>query len=222
MTSRTRYHWCAPVLGGLLGLACQSRPEPTANAIVQIASGKPIFMGARPAVREVSTRTSSARPAIRRPETSAELILTERARAQIEQAFPDAKGFLEVSAIESELQKQGLRRGKEAPALAAFDRQAKDKWLLFTGNIVGPEKDRFVLPVRYTARDANDKLGLTSTWLPIELSEIRGYDSTQHEPGELMAVLARYNGKKSASPGYDLVLLDRWFFDTPASKAPAP
>jgi hypothetical protein len=85
--------------------------------------------------------------------------------------------------------------------------------VLFTGNLMNPNADSFSVPVRYTSRDPSDRLGLTSTWFPVELRDIKGYDHSQHEPGELLAILARYNGAGAAAPGYDLVLLDKWFVE---------
>jgi hypothetical protein len=193
----------------LLTLACRSRPDPAPNAIVEIASANPVLMGAQPAVKE--TTKAEAAPSLRRPMDEGDLVLTAERRARIEQAFPETKGFLQLSDLEAKLQKLPLLRGKEEPAVQALDRLAKDKWVLFTGYLMMPVGDRFTMPLRYTRRESTDRLGLTSTWFGIELREIRGYVFGQHPTGELMAVLAKYNGQKLASPGYDLVLLERWF-----------
>jgi hypothetical protein len=207
MNTRVLYR-CA-LLGALLGAACESRPDPASNAIAQIASANPVLMGARPA-----TATAAARPAqasVRRPSGEADLVLSAERRTRIEHAFPEAKGFLALSEVEAALYARELRRGKEPAAVSAFDDRAKGKWVLFTGNVVAPSASGFTLPVRYTPRDANDRMGLTSTWFGVEFEQVRGYDATAYEPGELVAILARYNGNKSAGPGYDLLLLNRWF-----------
>lgn len=196
--------------GALALLGCESKKEPEAGAIAQLASSKPFLMGARPAAVQPAAATP-ARPVVRRPSGEGDLVLTEARRAKIEQAFPEAKGFVEAAELERDLYKQNLRRGKDAKAQAALDRLAQGKWVLFTGNAVTRKKDGFTLPLRYTARDPNDRLGLTSTWLGIEFSNISGYDSAEYQPDEPMAVLAKYDGKGAAGPGYDLLLLNRWF-----------
>jgi hypothetical protein len=99
--------------------------------------------------------------------------------------------------------------------LAEVAQRAQGKWVLFTGNVITPTPQGFALPLRYTPRDPNDKLGLTSTWLTVKLSSINGYDPSQYRAGEPMAILAKYNGNELASPGYDLILLDQWFEDAP-------
>jgi hypothetical protein len=201
------------VFGALPVLGCESKKEPEANAFAQIASSKPLLMGARPAAVQPAAGVP-ARPVIRHPSSEGDLVLTEARRAKIEQAFPEAKGFIEAAQLERDLYKLGLRRGKDAKALAQLDRLAQGKWVLFTGNPIARKKEGFSLPVRYTPRDPNDRLGLTSTWLTIEFSNISGYDSAAYQPEEPMVVLARYEGKDSAGLGHDLVLSNQWFVGT--------
>jgi len=199
------------VFGALCVLGCESNKEPEANAFAQIASSKPLLMGARPAA--VQPAAAPARAVVRRPSGEGDLVLTEARRAKIEQNYPEAKGFIEAAQLERDLYKRSLRRGKDAKATAELDRLAEGKWVLFTGNAITRKKDGFALPLRYTPRDPNDRLGLTSTWLSIEFSNIAGYDSAEYQPDEPMAVLAKYDGKNVAEPGYDLLLLNRWFFE---------
>jgi hypothetical protein len=54
-------------------------------------------------------------------------------------------------------------------------------------------------------------MGLTSVWVSVQLSGIKGYDQAKYQPGELAVVLARYEGKRKATSGYDVVLLEHWF-----------
>jgi hypothetical protein len=199
--------------GALLALGCQSKKEPAPNALAQIASSKPSLMGAKPAT--VTPPSTPAKPIIRRPSGLEDLVLTAERRARIEAAYPEAKGFLDGAELESRLYEQRLPRGKDTKARATLDALAQGKWVLFTGNLMNATKDGFELALRYTPRDAKDRLGLTSTWLGIEFSNISGYDSSQYRAGEPVAILARYDGKQRAVAGYDLVLSNRWFVATP-------
>ena len=104
-----------------------------------------------------------------------------------------------------------LKRGKDADALKAFDSLAKGKWVLFTGNIGSVTAGTFLLPIRYTPKDENDTMGITAVWIPIELSNIKGYDAKDYQPGELAVMLGKYEGKGKASAGYDVVLSNHWF-----------
>lgn len=201
------------VLGVLLAIGCESKPEPAPNALAQIASSKPSLMGAKPAA--VTPPPAPEKPIIRRPSGSDDLVLTAERRAKIEREIPEAKGFLDGAELERSLFKRNLPRGKDSKASAALDQLAHGKWVLFTGHIMNPSQDGFQLALRYTPRDPKDRLGLTSTWLGIQFASIAGYDSSQYRPGEPVAVLARYNGKSRAEPGYDLVLSNRWFVEQP-------
>ena len=141
------------------------------------------------------------------------MALTAERRRHIERAIPEAKGFIDAARLEQNLYERRLPRGKDAKATAALDELARGKWVLFTGNLMKPTKDGFELALRYTPRDPKDRLGLTSTWIPIQFANIEAYDSTQYRAGEPIAVLARYNGKNRAEPGHDLILSNRWFFE---------
>ncbi len=198
------------IVVALLALACESRKDPTPNALAEIASSKPTLMGARPS--EVTPQPAApAKPIIRRPSGEEDLILTEERRAAIEKAFPEAKGFLVARDIERELFKQSFRRGKEAGAVKAFDARAKGQWVLFTGNVMSPTSEGFELPVRYTPRDPMDRVGLTSTWFAVQFRGVEGYDRASYEPGEMTGVLAKYEGARTVTSGHDLVLGNRWF-----------
>jgi hypothetical protein len=192
----------------MTALGCESKKAPAPSAIAEIASSNPVLMGARPAT---VTPAAPSKPIIRRPSGAEDLVLTAERRAQIEAAYPEAKDFLDAAELEQRLYKQRLPRGKDSKATAALDELARGKWVLFTGNLMTPTKDGFELALRYTPRDPNDRLGLTSTWLGIEFSNIAGYDSTQYRAGEPVAILAKYDGKQRATQGHDLILSNRWF-----------
>jgi hypothetical protein len=205
-------HLAVSVFGALLALGCESKPDPAPNALAQIASSKPSLMGAKPAA---VTAPAPGQASIRRPSGHEDLVLTADRRTHIERAIPEAKGFLDAAELERSLYERSLPRGKDTKATAALDALAAGQWVLFTGQLMKPTKDGFELALRYTPRDAKDRLGLTSTWLPIQFTNIAGYDSSQYRAGEPVAVLARYNGKNRAEPGHDLILSKRWFFETP-------
>jgi hypothetical protein len=182
------------------------------KALAEIASSKPSLMGQAPPATSVAPAASSVvYPVARRPANAGEVVLTPERRARIEQAYPEAKGFIDASEIEQKLFALDLSRGKESQAVAEFDKHAARKWVLFTGAVGEPHPGGPELPVRYTPRDARDPLGLTSTWFTVKVDDIKGWDPDEYKPGDFAVVLAKYRGRQKASPGYDLILLDRWY-----------
>jgi hypothetical protein len=164
---------------------------------------------AAPPAASASAPAPAARP-LRRPDNAGELLLDDARRARIEAAHPEAKGFLDLDPLEKELFALELPRGAVDKALAAFDKKARGKWVLFTSRVIAPA-EAFEVPVHYTARDAKDRLGLTSTWFPVRLDKIQGFDPNRYQPSDLVVVLAKYQGKQQAGPGFDLVFGDMWF-----------
>ena len=198
----------SPVVAILALASCSSPKEQKAGVIAAIASGS---LALRALIPESSVTAPPAKPLIVRPQDAADLIVSAEKRARVERLVPEAKGFLTSAALETELYKLELRRGKDGDAVKAFDQLAKGKWVLFTGNVgaLGPHSCE--LPIRYTPKDPNDALGLTSVWIPIELSGIKGYDMAAYTPGQLAVIVARYDGQRKAGAGYDVVLLQSWF-----------
>ncbi|HEX3594680.1 MAG TPA: hypothetical protein VHU80_06250 [Polyangiaceae bacterium] len=178
--------------------------------MAQIASGSLAVRAPLPTTVE-SSATLPAKPATPRPKDSVDLIVSPEKRARVERLAPEAKGFLTSDELEKKLYAMELKRGKDADAVKALDGLAKGKWVLFTGNIGGITQGGCDLPIRYTPKDPNDALGLTSVWVPIHLSNIKGYDHAEYRPGELAVILARYDGGQKAGQGYDVVLLRSWF-----------
>jgi hypothetical protein len=138
-------------------------------------------------------------------------MVTPERRARIERHHPEAAGMLLGEDIEAQLFTLELPRGNDEKALAQLDRLAAGKWILVTGNIANPGPDGFELPIRYTPRDPTDPVGVTSQWLSVRFSNIEGYDASQYRLGEKAAVLAKYDGKKRATRGFDLILLRKWY-----------
>jgi hypothetical protein len=201
------------VAAALIGCSTEHDSKPQA-AMAAIASGS---LAVRPApAPEPPAPREPEKPIVQRPKDAADLMASAQKRARVEAFAPEAKGFLTSADLEEKLYKLGLRRGKDEDAVKALDSLAKGKWVLFTGNIGGIDADKFQLPIRYTPKDLNDPLGLTSVWVPITLSGIKGYDATQYQPGELAVVLAHYDGKQHATAGYDVVMLGHWFEEASA------
>jgi hypothetical protein len=189
---------------------CSKSEEHKPQAMAEIASGSLAVRANVPATVP-SVPALPQKPVIVRPKDAADLIASAEKRARVEAFAPETKGFLTSEAIENELYKLELKRGKDADAVKALDRMARGRWVLFTGNIGAVAKEGCELPIRYTPKDPNDNLGLTSVWVPIRISGIKGYDANEYRPGELAVILARYEGEQKASPGYDLVFLQKWF-----------
>lgn len=187
--------------------ACGTKQKEKSNALAAIASGSLAVRSAAPP----AAPSAPEKPIIRRPKDAADVLVTDDRRARVESFAPQAKGFLTSADLEEKLYALNLKRGKDSDAIRELDRLAAGKWVLFTGNIGSPAPGSLELPIRYTPRDPNDPMGLTSVWLAVKLTNIQGYSDKEYRPGELGVVLARYDGQKKASEGYDLVLLQKWF-----------
>lgn len=190
--------------------ACESKKEATQNAMEVIASANPAIVppSAGPAV---SVAAVPPKRVVRRPSEHEIVVLTPEHRAIIENRHPEAAGFVSDDQLEEQLFAMELRRGQDGKATDALDRLAKGKWIFVAGPIVNPQSDGFELAIAYTPRDPKDPIGLTSQWINIKFTKIEGYDPTEYRIGEQMAVLAKYNGRRGASPGFDLILLEDWY-----------
>lgn len=195
--------------------ACERDSPPTQDPeSTPIPSAAAAASAALEAARQAAA-AKATRQVVKRPKDAAELILTPPRRAKLEAAYPQAKDFLDQSAIEQELFGKPLKRGANDAAVAAFDRLAKGRYVLFTGNIMSPAADGFELAVRYTPREATDPMGLTATWFPVRFQNVKGYDQAQYRGGEPTAILAKYEGKQQTSAAADVILLEQWDFATP-------
>jgi hypothetical protein len=133
--------------------------------------------------------------------------LTPERRQKIEAAIPEAKGFLAATVLESDLKKKKL--DKEPPAVTGFDAKARGKWMLFVGPISNNTATGFDLPVTYTQAEG-DLLGMSRKWFMVSFADVKGYDASKFKGGETVVVLAKYDGKKKASAGHELVDLGQW------------
>ncbi len=198
------------MLAAALAVACNSKPTDD-HGIAAIASNSMAIRGPSEATSAAPAPSVPEKTGTRRPIDESDVLLLPGRRTRLEAFAPEAKGFLTSAELEEKLYAMNLRRGVDADALRALDGMAKGKWVLFTGNIGALDKASFELPIRYTPRDAKDALGLTSTWLAVKFTNVKGYDMAEYRQGELAVILARYDGDKAAKAGYDVVLLKHWF-----------
>jgi hypothetical protein len=135
--------------------------------------------------------------------------VTAERRTKAEGAVPEAKGFLVAQSLEEKLKANKTLKEK-AGGVAAFDKMAKGKWVLFTGPISNPTESGFDLGITYTPQIKGDMMGMSRQWFPITFSSVKGYDSTKFKPGQMVVVLAKYAGAQKASPGDELVATGSW------------
>lgn len=197
----------AAVLCAIAFTACNSPKEEKSSAISAIASSS---LAVRAPTPEPSAAPPPEQHVVQRAKDPSDLIINDQRRARVESFAPEAKGFLTSAELEESLYKLNLRRGKDDDAEKAFDRLAKGKWILFTGNVT-PKPGSAEMPIRYTPKDPKDDFGLTSTYFSVPVENIKGWDGSTYRTGEFAVILAKYEGKKKAGPGYDVVALEHWF-----------
>jgi len=188
------------VLGvGLSGCEEEKKPEAAAPAVSALQpAAEPAASAAEPAEPEKPSR----------PETI-QLDLTDERRAKLTKAYADAQGFVAASDLEAQL-KENKTLKDEAKAVKAFDAKAKGKWVLFTGTMVNLTKDGFDIAIVYTPQLPNDPMGMSRQFFTVTFSNVEGYDDTKFKVGSAGVVLAKYNGSKKASPGYEVVETGHW------------
>lgn len=143
-----------------------------------------------------------------RPE-KIDLEVTPERRAKAEAAMPEAKGFLASTSLEDKLKANKKLKEKEA-GVAAFDKMAAGKWVLFSGPMANLTATGFDIGITYTPQIPGDVMGMSRQWFPVTFSDVKGYDSSQFKVGQVVVVLAKYNGKQKASPGNELVATGNW------------
>lgn len=143
-----------------------------------------------------------------RPEKIDQEVTPER-RAKAEAGVTEAKGFLVATSLEEKLKANKKLKEKEA-GVAAFDKLAAGKWVLFSGPMANPTPTGFDLGITYTPQMPGDMMGMSRQWFPVTFSDVKGYDASQFKAGQVVVVLAKYNGKQKASPGNELVATGNW------------
>jgi hypothetical protein len=199
-----------PVVALLALSSCDSQKKSDGAGMAAIASGS-LAIKAPPAAPSQAAPTEPEKPIVRRAKDPGDLVVTPERRARVESLVPEAKGFVTSEELEAELYNMQLARGKDPAAVKALDKIAAGKWVLFSGNIGSLAASTFELPVRYTPRDPNDVMGITAVWIPVQFSNVKGYSEKEYRTGELAVVLAKYEGAKKATPGHDVILLEKWF-----------
>lgn len=143
-----------------------------------------------------------------RPE-KIDVTLTPERRLAIEAKYPAEKGFLLATDLELKLQANKALKD-EKTALAAFDRLAKGKWILFTGNAVNLSAQGFDMGMVYTPQIPGDTIGISKQWFPVTLSDVEGYQQAAFKTGDTAVVVVKYNGAGKAGPGQELVGTGVW------------
>lgn len=159
---------------------------------------------------------SAATPAVAPPSvdkaerpSKVETELTDARRAAVEAKYASAKGFLVASELEAKLKANKALKDKKA-AVAAFDKAAQGKWVLFSGPAVNLTDDGLDTGIVYTPQLPNDPMGMSRQFFEVTLSKIEGYSKDTLKTGNVVVVLAKYNGGGKASPGYELVSTGAW------------
>lgn len=147
-------------------------------------------------------------PKSSRPE-KIDVELTPERRTKVEAAMPEAKGFLVASQLEEKLKANKKLKEKEG-GVAAFDKMAAGKWVLFTGPVANLTESGFDVGITYTPQIKGDMMGMSRQWFPVTFSNVKGYDQSKFKVGNVAVVLAKYTGKQKAGPGEELVDATVW------------
>jgi hypothetical protein len=185
-------------------LACEEEKPKSAPAPARAPSAAPAptpTPSAAPAA--APTAKTSERPA------KIDLALTPARRAAVETKYGAAKGFLVALDLEAKLKADKSLKDKKA-AIAAFDRAARGKWVLFTGPLVNLTDDGFDIGFEYSPQLPNDPMGMSRQFFEVTMSKVEGYRKDAFKAGDLGVVLVKYNGAGKASPGYELVSTSAW------------
>jgi hypothetical protein len=202
---KTRLRVCGGVLSlSVLLLACEDEKPPasgTAPSATVATSPAPVASAAPPAA--VAAKKEGERP------SKVDTELTPARRETIEAKYPAAKGFLTASDVQAKLKANKTLKDKKL-AVAAFDKLARGKWLLFTGPLVNLAEDTFDMALEYTPQLPNDPMGMSRQFFEVSMSEVEGYAKEPFKGGSVGVVLVKYNGSAKASPGYELVSQGVW------------
>jgi hypothetical protein len=192
--------WIFPLL-----LACEEEKPPSAAkpAPTAAAAPTPTPSAAPVAAPAAPTAKSSERP------SKIDTALSPARRSAIETKYGAAKGFLVAADLETKLKADKTLKDKKA-AVAAFDKAARGKWVLFTGPLVNLTDDGFDVGFEYSPQLPNDPMGMSRQFFEITLSQVEGYTKDAFKAGNVVVVLAKYNGAGKAGPGYELVSSGAW------------
>lgn len=201
---RPKWFECALAAAALtvLSTGCD-QPKPASEAA---SEAKPSAApAAAPAPAETPAPTASAP---KRPE-KIDTEPTAARRTAVEAKYPSAKGFVVAKELEDKLKANKAIKDKKA-ALAAFDKLAKGKWLLFTGPLVNLTDEGFDVGIVYTKELPNDPIGMSRQFFEVTLTDVEGYEKDAFKAGNVVVVLAKYTGGGKAGPGHELVAAGAW------------
>ncbi len=176
--------------------SAQAKPKPTATTAAPA-----------PAPAPAPKPEQAAKP--ERPQ-HIDTKLTDARRDKIDKAHPEAKGFLVMADLQDKLKKNKALKAKDK-AMSAFDAMAKGKWVLFTGPLTDENDKGFSLGVTYTPRQKGDIMGMSRQFFLVNLTDVKGYGGADSmKAGTMVVVLAKYEGKGKAGPGWELVSEGNW------------
>jgi hypothetical protein len=181
--------------------AAESKTTPASTA-TPAAAATP-SAAAAPTPAPAPTADKAERP------TKVETEVTDARRAAVEAQYASAKGFLIASELEAKLKANKALKDKKS-ALTAFDKAASGKWVLFSGPAVNLTDDGFDTGIVYTPQLPNDPMGMSRQFFEVTLTDIEGYSKGALKTGNVVVVLAKYNGAAKASPGHELVSTGVW------------
>jgi hypothetical protein len=188
-------------------LACEEEKpaaasKPSAPSVAAVATPAP-SAAAAPAPSATAAKAAGDRP------SKIETELTPARRSAVEAKYAPAKGFVLASELQNKLKADKSLKDKKA-AIAAFDKLARGKWVLFTGPLVNTTDDGFDIGLEYTPQLPNDPMGMSRQFFEVTLKEVEGYTKDDFKGGNVGVVLAKYNGAGKAAPGYELVASGVW------------
>ena len=191
----------APLLLGCEEEKPAAASKPPAASVTPAATPAPSAAPAAP-VAPTAAKTGE-RPA------KIETELSAARRSAVEAKYAATKGFVLASDLQAKLKADKSLKDKKA-AIAAFDKLARGKWVLFTGPLVNVTDDGFDIAVEYTPQLPNDPMGMSRQFFEVTMSEVTGYAKDAFKGGNLGVVLAKYVGGGKATPGYELVAAGVW------------
>jgi hypothetical protein len=175
-------------------------------------ASKPMATSAAAAPVPTPSATAPAAPkaenANERP-SKVDTELTPARRTAVEGKYPAAKGFLAAPDLQTKLKADKSLKDKKA-AIAAFDKLARGKWVLFSGPLVNATEDSFDIGLEYTPQLPNDPMGMSRQFFEVTMTQVEGYSKDAFKGGNVGVVLVKYNGAGKASPGYELVATGVW------------
>lgn len=196
---------CVVACGLVLALAGCDESKPQAAAAATAAAAPPTAAAAPAPTPSAAPAAAPASDKGARP-SKIDTELTAARRAAIEAKHP---GFVAASELETKLKANKALKDKKT-GIAAFDKLASGKWVLFTGPLVNLTDAGFDVGIEYTPQLPNDPMGMSRQFFEVTLSNVEGYSKDSFKDGNVVVVIAKYNGGGKASAGQELVASGDW------------